>query len=226
MVGAFCFFCLWAPLNLARRLWWRWTIRGTENLPPRPQGCVVAVNHLNWTDVHMVGASLPLSHRPWWIAKIELFGNSLLAWWFRQMQVIAIRRGKRDLAALTAAEDALRAGAVLIIFPEGHRSDTGQLQEGRSGAVRLAVRSGCPIVPMAIWGSEQGLRGAVMRRPVEVRFGEPYHPQVADPDHIPSDEMAALVDELMLRIAQLMPEQYWGYYREKMLETAAVVERA
>jgi 1-acyl-sn-glycerol-3-phosphate acyltransferase len=217
MLGAFMYFLLWLPLNIARRVWWNWKVEGTENLPPRPQGCVLAVNHLNWTDIHLLGASLPLAHRPWWIAKVELFGSRLIAWWLREMQVIPIKRGKRDLTALVAAEDALRAGAALVIFPEGHRSDNGQLQEGKSGAVRLAVRSGCPIVPIAIWGTEHGLGGAATRKPIRLRIGKPYHPVVENPDHIPTSQMNELTDELMLRIAELMPEQYWGHYRSKML---------
>jgi 1-acyl-sn-glycerol-3-phosphate acyltransferase len=218
MLGALMYFMLWLPLNICRVLWWNWKVEGVTNLPPRPQGFVLAVNHLNWTDIHILGASLPLSHRPWWIAKIELFGNRLLAWWLREMQVIAIKRGKRDLAALQLGEEALRNGAALVIFPEGHRSDTGQLQEGKSGAVRLAARSGCPIVPIAIYGTEAGLRGAALRKPIRMVIGKPYQPQVANPNHIPSEEMEHLTDEMMLRIAELMPEQYWGHYRTKMLE--------
>ncbi|HWQ15304.1 MAG TPA: lysophospholipid acyltransferase family protein [Roseiflexaceae bacterium] len=217
MLGAIMFFILWFPLNVCRVLWWNWKVEGIENLPPRPQGCVLAVNHLHWTDIHIVGASMPLSHRPWWIAKIELFNGRLITWWFREMQVIPIRRGKRDMAALAAAEEALRAGAPLMIFPEGHRSDTGQLQEGKSGAVRLALRSRCPIVPIAVFGTEAGLKGAVTRKPIRVRIGAPYMPQAENPDRVSPDKMQELTDEMMMRIAALMPEKYWGFYREKML---------
>jgi 1-acyl-sn-glycerol-3-phosphate acyltransferase len=150
---------------------------------------VLAVNHLNWTDIHIIGASMPLSHRPWWLAKVELFSGRLVSWWFREMQCIPVRRGKRDLAALAAAEEALRAGAPLMIFPEGHRSDTGQLQEGKGGAVRLAVRSGCPIVPIAVFGTEAGLKGAATRKPILVRIGTPYTPVVENPDRIAPDKM-------------------------------------
>jgi 1-acyl-sn-glycerol-3-phosphate acyltransferase len=217
MLGAFMFFLIWFPLRVARRLWWRWEIIGAEHLPPRPQGVVLASNHIDWTDIHVLGASLPLSHRPWWLAKVELFKSSAAAWWFRQMQVIPVRRGKRDMAALEACEQALRAGAVLIIFPEGHRSPNAALQEAKSGTVRLAVRSGCPIQPVAIWGTEHGMRGAMLRKTIHVRFGEPYYPAV-DGTHIPADKMAVLTEEVMLKIAELMPEQYWGHYQERVRE--------
>lgn len=216
MIGWFLYLLLWVPLNLFRLVWWRWKIEGRENLPPRPQGIVLAINHLHWNDVLVAGASLPLSHRPWWIAKAELFSGPMGTWFFRQMQCIPIKRGRRDLAALEASEEALKQGVVLIVFPEGHRSDTGQLQPGRGGAVRLAIRSGCPIVPVAVWGTEAGLGKTWLRHPITVRFGKPYHPSI-EGDSIPFDRMNELTDEMMMRIAELMPERYWGHYRERML---------
>jgi 1-acyl-sn-glycerol-3-phosphate acyltransferase len=215
MIGAFMYFCLWFPLNTFRKLWWRWSIEGTENLPPRPQGGVLAANHINWTDPHILGASLPLSHRPWWLAKVELFNTRFGAWWFHEMQVIPIRRGKRDLAALETCERELKSGGLLVIFPEGHRSRTGGLQEAKPGAARLAVRSGTPIVPIAIWGTEHGFRGAMSRKQITVRIGKPYYIE-NEGDRISADRMAFLTEEIMLRIAELLPEQYWGVYREKM----------
>jgi 1-acyl-sn-glycerol-3-phosphate acyltransferase len=217
MLGAVMYILIWAPLQIARLLWWRWNVDGLENLPPRGQGMVLAINHLHWLDILIIGASLPLAYRPSWIAKIEIFASRPAAWWLRQMMVIPIRRGQRDTAALAAAEDALKRGAALVIFPEGHRSEEGGLQEGRGGAVRLAVRSGCPIVPIALWGTEVGLKGAARRKPLHFSIGKPYHPKVQG-EKIPWDRMNELTEEVMLRIAELMPEQYWGFYRERLLQ--------
>ncbi len=220
MLGAFMYFCLWLPLNILRRIWWNWHVEGIENLPPRGQGMILAINHIHWTDIHILGASLPLSHRPWWIAKIEMFLNPVVTWWLRQMQVIPIKRGKRDMAAMEAAEEALRAGAVLVIFPEGHRSHTGGLLEGRGGAVRLSARTGCPIVPMAVWGTESGLAGAFGRKPIHLRIGKAFFAHTKN-GKIPFDRMNELTKQMMLHIAELLPEQYWGFYRERMLQRLA-----
>lgn len=217
MLGAFMYFCLWLPLNIARLIWWNWKVEGKENLPPRGQGMILAVNHLNWTDIHILGASLPLSHRPWWIAKIEMFLNRAITWWLREMQVIPIKRGKRDTAAMDASETALREGGVLVVFPEGHRSREGGLLEGRGGAVRLAVRTGVPIVPIAIWGTENGLKGAALRKPIHVKIGKPFY-MSAPNGKIPWDRMNELTETMMLSLAELLPAEYWGFYRERMVQ--------
>jgi 1-acyl-sn-glycerol-3-phosphate acyltransferase len=217
MFGAIMYFILWVPLQLCRRALWRWSVEGLENLPPPAQCAVLAANHLSWLDIPILGASLPLAYRPWWVAKIEVLINRPIAWWMRQMRVIPIRRGKRDIVALTAAEELLKRGEMLVIFPEGHRSDTGALQEGRGGAVRLVVRSGCPLVPIAIWGTETGLRGALLRKPIHVRIGEPFYMSV-EGSRIGWNRMNALTEEMMLRIAALIPRQYWGFYSDRMLQ--------
>lgn len=220
MLGAFMYAALWTPLQLGRLFLWRWPIEGIENLPPRGQGVILVVNHLNWFDIPVVGLSLPLRHWPWWVAKTEVLANPVISWWLRSMRVIPIRRGKRDMAALDAAEQALKQGGALIIFPEGHRSDTGGLQEGHGGAIRLAVRTGCPILPIGIWGSEVGPRRAIWSNAIHMRIGEPYY--VTSPNmRIPWNRMNELTDEMMLRIAELLPEQYWGIYRERMLASRA-----
>jgi 1-acyl-sn-glycerol-3-phosphate acyltransferase len=215
MLGAIMYFLIWFPLNVMRRVWWRWEVVGREHVPPKGQGFVLASNHIHWLDIIVIGASLPLSRRPQWIAKSEVFKNPIAAWWFREMGVIPIKRGQRDLAALAAAEDALKDGALLIIFPEGHRSKDGNLQVGRGGAVRLAARSGTPIMPTAVSGTEKGLSGLMKRQPIKVCFGSVYHPN-AKPDNIPADQMNTLTEEMMLEIADMLPSAYRGVYRERI----------
>jgi 1-acyl-sn-glycerol-3-phosphate acyltransferase len=215
MLGVFVYFLVWVALWVLRHVWWKWTITGQAHLKPRGQAMILAVNHLHWTDTCVLGASLPLSLRPTWLAKAELFANPVAAWWLRAIQVIPVSRGRQGLSALVAAEEALKGGAALIIFVEGHRSATGGLQEGQGGAVRLAARSGCPIVPIAVWGTEAGLRGICLRKPIHVHIGEPYV-VTTETSKISQQRMSELTNELMLRLAALLPERYWGVYRERM----------
>jgi 1-acyl-sn-glycerol-3-phosphate acyltransferase len=218
MLGVLFYRFVWVALWVLRKVWWKWTIIGQAHLQPRGQAMILAVNHLHWTDTCVLGASLPLSLQPTWMAKAELFAHPVAAWWLRAIQVIPVSRGRHGLSALVAAEEALKGGAALIIFVEGHRSATGGLQEGQGGAVRLAVRSGVPIVPIALWGTEAGLRGICLRKPIHVRIGEPYIVST-EISKISQQRMTELTDELMLRLAALLPERYWGVYRERMERT-------
>ena len=215
MFGVLFYRFVWVAIWMLRHTWWRWTITGQAHLKPRGQAMILAVNHLHWTDTCVLGASLPLALQPTWMAKAELFTHPVAAWWLRAIQVIPVSRGRHGLSALVAAEEALKGGAALIIFVEGHRSATGGLQEGQGGALRLAARSGVPIVPIALWGTEVGLRGICLRKPIHVSIGEPYVVATAGAK-ISQQRMAELTDELMLRLAGLLPEQYRGVYRDKL----------
>jgi 1-acyl-sn-glycerol-3-phosphate acyltransferase len=194
--------------------WWRWRIEGLEKLPPRQDGGIIfAMNHVHWIDIPAVGVLLPFEYRLSWLAKSELFANPLVGWWLRSMNAVPIKRGKRDMGALLAAEELLKGGATMLVFPEGHRSKTGVLQEGRSGAVRLAARSGVPIVPLAIIGTQQGTKGTLLRKEVCLRIGEPYTIPAHLSKKVPPDTMAMLTDDMMSRIAGMLPPDYRGPYQ-------------
>lgn len=193
----------------------RWSVSGKQNLPPRPQGMVLVVNHIQWHDIPFIGWALPLSHRPWWLAKVEIV-NSVFGWWFHMMHVIPVRRGQRDIQAIDRAADAARAGKIVIIFPEGTRSHDGKMLQGRGGTARIALRAGVPIVPMAITGTQKG----VMFSKRHLTIGAPYYPEVrgtdGNVDKIPAPEMARLTTEIMVKIAELLPAEYHGFYEETM----------
>jgi 1-acyl-sn-glycerol-3-phosphate acyltransferase len=217
MFGAIMYAIIWGILQPFRYLICRWAVSGLEHLPPRPEGFSLATNHIHWLDILVLGASMPLKYRPIWIAKIEIFENRFASWWFHQMGVVPIRRGKRDLTAMYAAEEVLKSGRPLVVFVEGHRSGNGALQEGRGGAVRLAARTKTCIVPVALMGTEVGPKTAVLRRtPISVRFGAAYHPD-APSGSIPFNRMNELTEEMMLRIAEMLPEERWGFYHDQML---------
>ena len=143
---------------------------------------------------------------------MEAVANPFIRKILGEANIIPIRRGEADRNAYVAAKKALENGAALVVFPEGHRSPTGGLIEGQKGAVRLAVRTGCPIIPVALWGTEKGFKGAMLRNPIHVKIGPPYHPSLELDDV--RDRWEQLTDDLMLHIASLMPEEYHGIYRD------------
>jgi 1-acyl-sn-glycerol-3-phosphate acyltransferase len=213
MAGKLMYGLLFLMFHICIKLgWFRWRIEGRERLPPRERGGVLlAMNHVHWLDIPMAGTLLPLSYRPSWLGKSELFAHPVAAWFFQQMQVVPIQRGKRDVAALHQAVDLLCNGAVLLVFPEGHRSRTGVLQPGQRGAIRLAIQSGVPIVPLTIFGSQHGVLGSLMRREVVLYVGEPY--TIASTRRkVPPDMMQSLTDDLMREIAAPLPPDYRGPY--------------
>lgn len=214
MLGTLFYALLYGFINFCRLIgWWRWRVEGRENLPPRDQGgMIIAMNHISWVDIPVVGALIPFSHRLSWLGKAEIFAHPISGWFFRTMNVIPIRRGKRDIAALDASVEALKAGAVLLIFPEGTRSRSGVLQTGRGGAVRLAMQAGVPIVPTAVAGTERGAWGSISFRPVRLRFGKPYTIAPTPDGKIPPDLMDRLTTDMMQRIATLLPEEQRGAY--------------
>ena len=216
MLSDLSYFWLWCFLSLLRRAWLRWQIAGLENLPAG-EGIILASNHIHWIDILVIDGSIPRSYRRAWLAKIELVSNAFTAWLGSQAHLIPIRRGQIDKGALAAAEAALQNRRALVIFPEGHRSGSGSLQEGRGGAIALALRTGCPIVPMAVWGTEVGLAGVLRRGPIQVRYGKPYHPLAVEAGSA-REAMDKRIEELMLRIAALLPKQYWGFYGERLQE--------
>ncbi len=118
---------------------------------PVPKGpTIVVCNHLTAFDPPTLGA---LMRRPaWYMAKAELFRTPGLGWLIRQVHAYPVRRGHPDRQSLRTSLAVLEAGGMLILFPEGHRSETGELQELRRGAAYLARKTGCPIVPVGLVG--------------------------------------------------------------------------
>jgi 1-acyl-sn-glycerol-3-phosphate acyltransferase len=212
MLGTIFYTVLWVLLNGLRAVGLlRWRVEGREYLPPSG-GAVLVSNHVHWLDIPVHGTVLPYRGRPYWIAKAELL-DSLFGRLLLRRHMIPIRRGQRDTAALDVAVAELRRGQRILIYPEGHRSRTGVLQKGKTGALALAVQSGAPLVPMAITGTEHGLKGVLRRQPILVRFGPPFLPPPdAASDDVSLRAMARYTNDMMGHIAALLPPEQRGPY--------------
>jgi 1-acyl-sn-glycerol-3-phosphate acyltransferase len=134
--------------------------RGTENIP-REGGFIVVANHVSELDPFMVGEFLIDLHRaPRFLAKKELFRKPPVKWILEGAQQIPVDRGSADAAkALAAAVEALERGECILIYPEGSATRDPQLwpMKARTGAARLALLSGAPVIPVAQWGPQNVL---------------------------------------------------------------------
>ena len=152
------------------RLFFRPTVRGSEHLPGKG-GFVLSANQLSNLDGWALGYAL-LPRRLRWMGKAELF-NPVLGPLARRLGIFPVRRGEGDRAAIATAVELARSGSVVVIFPEGTRRRKGfhKRREARphSGAARVALAAGVPLVPAAIRGTERLTRF----RQWHVSFGPP-----------------------------------------------------
>lgn len=187
-------------------------IQGIENLP-EVGPAILAPNHVSWFDVIFMAAyskSPPVTFAAEKWRKVP--GINLL---FRHFgQAIFVHRGAPDKRALKAALEALKAGRVLGVAPEGTRSHDGILQKGHDGAAWLASRSGAAIIPIAMWGHENVVRGywLRLRRPrVHFYVGSPFH-LPAESHKTRTRDLHIYTDMIMNRIAEMLPPERRGYY--------------
>jgi 1-acyl-sn-glycerol-3-phosphate acyltransferase len=151
----------------------RWEVEGREQVPAEG-GVILAANHTSYVDPPLVGAAL---HRvAHYLGKAELFRIPGLGWFLERVNVFPVRRGAADLHALRTSLGLLRSGEVLLVFPEGTRSRDGRLMPAELGVAMIALRSGAPVVPLALLGTDRVLpRGwpVILPAKIRVRFGQP-----------------------------------------------------
>ena len=150
-------------------------IDGQKNVP-EAGGVIVAPNHLSIADPVPVG--MGLSRPAYYMASTQIFAIPVLRTLCKWMRAFPVRQDSPDRAALRRAEKLLAAGEALVVFPEGHVAETNELDPILPGVIMLSIRSGAPIVPVGIVGTERIIPHGqyVPRRPgrpVLVRFGEP-----------------------------------------------------
>ncbi|MGI9102890.1 MAG: lysophospholipid acyltransferase family protein [Terriglobales bacterium] len=132
------------------------TVTGAENLDlSRPQ--VLAANHISALDIPLLYVHLPFQFRI--MAKKELFRYPFMGWHLRRSGQIPVDAGSAlaSMRSLTRAVQSLKNGMPLVVFPEGGRSRTGQVQPFMSGAFYIAIKAGVDVIPMAIVGTYEVL---------------------------------------------------------------------
>lgn len=199
-------------LRTVLRILLKLEIRGVENTPSTGT-LVVAINHASFLDPLIAGAFLPRTVIP--LGKVELFRNRLFGWVFPAYGVIPIHRGEIDRAAIRRSLEVLRSGGALLVAPEGTRSRDGRLQHARSGVALLAVRTDATLLPVAVWGVQAFWRNLrrLRRTEAHMAIGQPLRIAVHD-RRIPREQLDEITDELMYRLAELLPPEQRGVYQD------------
>jgi len=189
-------------------------IVGMEHVP---QGNVIAAaNHLGRLDTAVLLYGLEREdiimavaekYKDHWL--YGAIGRAVNAIWLNRFDV--------DFAALREILGRMKQGGVFVIAPEGTRSKTRSMQQGKMGVAFLAAKSGFPVVPVALSGTEDdGVKENLRRfRCLKIRavVGQPFFIEIPNGKGR-DDAMRAATDELMCRIASMLPESYRGYYRD------------
>ena len=188
---------------------------GTENIPTSG-GVIFAINHLSFLDTPLLLVN-PVRADITALVTTKYHEKPFIGWFVRTAEGIWIDRDIADFSAIQKAAKALKKGLALGIAPEGTRSKTKQMQTAKPGTIMLAIKTGMPILPVGITGSEDAFHLlARFRRPkMTIRFGEPFVVPPLEP-RSRSKGLHHWTHELMLRIAALVPESYRGVYQAEM----------
>ena len=141
---------------------------GRERFPAEG-GVVLAVNHLHWIDVPIVGALSPRNID--FVAKVEAAGVPALGRFLRWHGTIAVRRGESDREAVRQMRQAARDGRVVGLFVEGTRQRGGRPGKAQPGAAMVAIQEEVPVLPAAIYGTQHWRVGNFA--PCSLAFGHP-----------------------------------------------------
>ena len=187
-------------------------VTGLRNVPTNG-AVIIASNHLSFSDSIFMPLVVPRNVT--FLAKSEYFTSPGLAGFIKKLTFIALGQvpidragGKRSEAAILTGLRLLKEGHCIGIYPEGTRSPDGRLYKGRTGIARLAIESGAPIIPVAMFNTaEIQPTGQVVPkvRRVEMVFGEPIY---LDGDSTDQVLLRTLTNQLMEKIAQLSKQEY------------------
>jgi 1-acyl-sn-glycerol-3-phosphate acyltransferase len=197
------------------RVAWRIDVRGLEHVPATGPA-ILCPNHISVLDSFFV--PVMLRRRITYVGKAEYLDDWKTRWLFPALGMIPIDRtgGDAAQAALDLAARTLERGELFGIYPEGTRSRDGLLHKGRTGAARLALRTGAPIIPVGILGTDAILppdrRLPRLLRRASISFGAPINPahyRGRDDDPL---LLRQLTDEVMFEIRTLTGQTYVNTY--------------
>jgi 1-acyl-sn-glycerol-3-phosphate acyltransferase len=196
------------------KLWFAWRFEGLEHIPAHGPA-IVCCNHISYLDpLGNAYAVIEAGRRPRFLAKDELFSIPLVGRALRGAGQIPVNRSRSgDPSPLLAAQAALAAGEVVVIYPEGTvtRNPDFSPMAGKTGAVRLALVAGVPIVPLASWGSQavwqkSGKGSLAFGRPVWTKAGAPIDLSAHADRRDDRETLHRLTGQVMAEIGELVQD--------------------
>jgi 1-acyl-sn-glycerol-3-phosphate acyltransferase len=188
-----------------------WRVKGRENVPADGP-LLIACNHLHIADPPIIATSIKL--RTVLMAKEDLWQQRWSRFWVENFGAFPVRRESIDRESIRTAEDWLHRGVSVIIFPEGGRSKQAVLQPALPGAALIAAHMGVPVLPVGITGTDKlrKLGWCLFHRPrITVNIGRPFNLTETE-GRLTRDKRRQLADEIMKKIAELLPPEYHGVY--------------
>ena len=203
------------------RAFTRVRIEGDTAAIPKDGPVILAANHISNADAVLIGAFLTprLGRRIHWLGKKEMFEWPIVGWMARNGGVVPVDRAAADVEAFRVAQRILQAGHVLMVFPEGTRSPTGELQQPKDGLAMLALRTNATIVPIGVSNTDRVWpKGQAIPFPgkhATMRIGEPFKVGDLLPPELDRKAAKGLATTLIMRrIAALLDERHRGPYGE------------
>lgn len=208
----------------------RWKIHGSENVPPSGQPVILAPNHVSLLDPPLVGSATPRLVTT--MGKIELFekrtcGLKILGFIIRHMGTFPVRRGTGDRRAIKRAQQVLKDGGALVIFPEGTRTKTGALGQPELGMALIAHSTKAPILPVYLKGTEgcfSNFHPGPALVQCEVFYGKPLYFAAEYEQRATREVLQSMTDQVMAAIAAMrdatggMGSPAWYDARQKSTE--------
>lgn len=211
---------VYPPVIIAIKTLWKYLglkfdFQGDQNIPQK-DGAILAINHVSYLDFAIAGtAALPAGRYVRFMAKKEIFNSKLAGPLMRGMHHINVDR-ENGSASFVAALRALKSGEIIGIFPEGTISTSFEIKGLKSGAVRLAMGAGVPIIPTIIWGSQRiwtkGVKRTLRRNnfPVTVLFGTPISYKRGDEIEVAEAHLRQTLLKMLHEVQDRYPDSHVG----------------
>ena len=169
----FSYRCGWLFFRALFSIYFRWRVRGAENVP-KTGGVILAANHASYADPPLVGSGLDRGIN--YLARQSLFRFPLIGRLLSSWSAVPVDRDGGGAKGLKIILDRLLGGAGIILFPEGTRSRDGKLQPAQPGIGLIVAKSDAPVVPVRIFGTYEAWgrnRKVPLPKRISMRYGEP-----------------------------------------------------